>query len=253
MKKINSVTNTEDRGTKVRLAGAKKPKKKMTKVDYILIIVAILLLLAAAGFFLYPIYNSKQREAITDDFLVKIDEGTATIIVDRDDYAIDGEEYETFQTYDSGETATPTVTLPEDVVLTALGVFQIDSVDIYLPLLDDAGTVPLRYGAGMLSGTAMPGQEGNFVVLGHRMKTYGLLFNRLGEVVLNDEIVITMLDGTVYTYVVDNIIPALDPAELSDYIGIDSGTGKQITLVTCTPTGVGSHRIIIIGHLREEE
>ena len=99
----------------------------------------------------------------------------------------------------------------------------------------------------------MPGQEGNFVVLGHRMKTYGLLFNRLGEVVLDDEIVITMLDGTVYTYVVDNIIPALDPAELSDYIGIDSGTGKQITLVTCTPTGVGSHRIIIIGHLREGE
>jgi len=45
------------------------------------------------------------------------------------------------------------------------------------------------------------------------------------------------------------VIPKLDPSELGNYVKIDSGTGKQITLVTCTPTGVGSHRIIVIGHM----
>jgi sortase A len=179
--------------------------------------------------------------------------------VDANALVVSGEEYETFETFltvtENAELysdITPTTVpleLPDDVVLTALGRISIEKIDLNIPLLDDAGVVPLRYGAGMLEKTALPGEEGNFVVLRHRMKAYGSLFNRLDEVAVGDSVVITTLDNEEFTYIVDNVIPKLDPEELIDYIKIDSGSGKQLTLVTCTPTGVGSHRIIVIAHM----
>ena len=64
-----------------------------------------------------------------------------------------------------------------------------------------------------------------------------------------DQIEVTTVDGSVYTYTVDQIIPQLVPADLSNYVKIDSGSGTQLTLVTCTPTGVGSHRLVVIAHI----
>ena len=59
------------------------------------------------------------------------------------------------------------------------------------------------------------------------------------------------IDGNEYLYVVDEILTIL-PEELEDMIGPDVSDERQITLVTCTPTGVGSHRLLIIGHMVEE-
>lgn len=87
--------------------------------------------------------------------------------------------------------------------------------------------------------------------MGHRMKAYGSLFNRLGEMKLGDEIKIIVEDGTSYIYVVDEILEKLNPSELPTVIEPDIDDGKRVTLVTCTPTGVGSHRLIVIGHLAE--
>lgn len=199
-----------------------------------------------------------MREQKMSELLEGIEEGIPTMIVERDAFSIPGEGYETFEavpaekaTAVSIETAMETAALPDDVVLTALGTITIDEIDLFLPLLDDATVVPLRYGAGMLKGTAFPGEEGNCVVLGHRMKAYGSLFNRLGEMSIDDSIVIQNMDQIKFTYVVDVIIMKLDPSDLADYIDISSGSGKQLTLITCTPTGVGSHRLIIIAHLQE--
>jgi len=238
-------------------------KRRKPLFDKLLIIAIILLLAAAAVLFAWEPVQTYFRDKKTAEIVEGIKAGEATIIVNRNDLVVNGEgdeffdEYEDFSTVPSASgvvTTAPTLTPteePEDenVVLTSLGTITIDKIDLLLPLLDSAEKVPLRYGAGMLEGTAMPGTEGNCVVLGHRMKTTGKLFNRLNEVAVGDSIVITMLDGAVYTYTVDNVIPQLDPAELPNYIGIYSGTGKQLTLVTCTPVGVGSHRIIVIAHM----
>jgi len=247
-------------------------KRKFSKTDKLLLSLAILLLVGAAALFAWNPVQNYLRGQKTQAMVSQIEQGDVTIVVDPNALAVSGEELETFTTTaettavpgSSADSSTPSETTAavteatpvptkydpaEKLTLTALGTITIDSINLHIPLWEGAGIVPLRYGAGVLGGSAYPGQDGNCVILGHRMKAYGSLFNRLNEVAVGNSIVLTAVDGTAYTYIVDNVIPALDPAELINYVQSDSGTGKQVTLVTCTPVGVASHRIIVIGHM----
>ena len=80
---------------------------------------------------------------------------------------------------------------------------------------------------------------------------YEVLVSHPEDYNIGDTIRITTVDGNEYLYVVDEILTIL-PEELEDMIGPDVSDERQITLVTCTPTGVGSHRLLIIGHMVEE-
>ena len=243
-----------------------RSKRKFSLTDKFLLILAILLLLGAIILFLWNPVQNYLRGQRTQEMLGQIEQGNVTVIVDANALPVNGEELETIVT--SAETAdkttisaasaapieiTPVPTKydpSEKLTLTAFGTLSIDKINLNIPLWIGAGIVPLRYGAGILDNGIMPGQEGNSVILGHRMKAYGSLFNRLNEVAVGDSIVITAVDGTVLTYTVDTVIPELDPTELVNYIQGDSGTGgQQLTLITCTPVGVGSHRIVVIAHL----
>jgi len=244
-------------------------KRKFSATDKLLLSLAILLLLGAIVLFSWTPVQNYLRGQKTNQMVSQIEQGAVTVIVDPSDLPVSGEELETFTTTPvTTPAATTEGTIPiqstaateatpvptkydpaEKLTLTALGTIKIDKINLLIPLWDGAGIIPLRYGAGVLENSARPGQDGNCVILGHRMKTYGSLFNRLDEIAVGDSVVITSVDGTEYTYIVDNVIPALVPAELINYIQINNGTGKQLTLVTCTPTGVGSHRIVVIGHM----
>ncbi len=130
------------------------------------------------------------------------------------------------------------------------GTIRIPSIDCELPLWDGAGKVELRYGTGRMPLSAEAGSPGNLVIFGHRMKRYGSIFNRLGEVSIGDSILIER-NGSTYTYAVDRI-ETVEPSELSLYIDMEKegdGGSCRITLITCTPTGVGSHRLVVIGHI----
>jgi len=259
MKKRKILDNeTEPNNTAIR-------KRKFSASDKALLILAILLLLGAIVLFLWNPVQNYLRGQKTNEMVSQIEQGVVTVIVDPNALPVSGEELETFATTPATTpaeteanqttaviTATPVPTKydpAEKLTLTALGTIKIDKINLQIPLWDGAGIIPLRYGAGVLESSARPGQDGNCVILGHRMKAYGSLFNRLAEVAVGDSVVITSVDGTQYTYLIDNVIPALLPADLINYIQIDSGTGKQLTLITCTPTGVGSHRIVVIGHM----
>jgi len=248
-------------------------KRKFSVTDKLLLFLAILLLLGAIVLFSWnPVLNYLRGQK-TNQMVSQIEQGVVTVIVDPNALPVSGEELETFTTTPeitpettpaattegtgviqttavTAATPVPTKYDPaEKLTLTALGTIKIDKINLLIPLWDGAGIIPLRYGAGVLENSARPGQDGNCVILGHRMKTYGSLFNRLDEIAVGDSVVITSVDGTECTYIVDDVIPALLPAELVNYIQINNGTGKQLTLVTCTPTGVGSHRIVVIGHM----
>lgn len=227
--------------------------KKMSTADRLILGAAILFFIAGVVLFVWSPVENYFREKKMSELIELIEEGEPTFIVDRDAFVVPGEGFETFgeEVLETSSTEDEPIQLPEDVVLTAIGTLRIDEIDLYLPVLDRATLVPLRYGAGMLKGTALPGEEGNCVLLGHRMKAYGSLFNRLGEISIGDTIVFTTIDKVKYTFIVDKILMKLDPSDLEDYIDIDSGDGIQLTLVTCTPTGVGSHRLVIVAHLEE--
>ena len=162
-------------------------KDRLIKV--IVFTIILLLLATAIVLMLWKPLQDLQRGNQTKIFLQKIKEGETTVIADREDFKVEGEGYEEFEVLitesipasnDSQNDSQPEVTsAQDDVVLTAVGIITINAIDLELPLWVGAGVVPLRYGAGMLQGTASPGQEGNLVILGHRMKAYGSLFNRL--------------------------------------------------------------------------
>lgn len=204
----------------------------------------------------------RQREAVVRDMVDRIHlENQAHFVVDASDFAVSGEdEYE-----GSSTTVRPRETIPapdaepdtsssteaeDGYTLVAYGTILIPSIDCELPLLDGAGVVELRYGAGRMPLSADAGELGNLVIFGHRMKQYGSLFNRLGEVELGSHILVSH-GGESYEYVVDEIL-TISPADLSRYIQ-NEGDSSRITLVTCTPTGVGSHRLILRGHLLTDE
>lgn len=227
-----------------------KAKKKRHLKELILLLVAVICLAAGVFYLLRRPVTEKIRTIKEEKIIEKIQAGAETIIVKSDAFVVEGEGYEFFDdAMDIQGTDETRPTLPENVVLTTAGTIQIEAIDLDLPLWDDAGVVPLRYGAGILVNSVLPGQEGNLVVLGHRMKTYGSLFNRLGEMKIGDEVIIKAVDGNAYSYIVDQIESAIKPSELKDYIGQSENDGVRLTLVTCTPVGVGSQRLIIIGHL----
>jgi len=234
----------------------RNPYKRRNYRNLILIIIAVVCLIAGVILLLIDPIKNMKRQAKTDDMLESIVEGSqAVFVVKANEDEVNGEEYEDYNFGDGeldsagAEYQEMVEELPDEVILKALGRINIPSVDIDLPLWSEATKVSLRYGAGRLEKTADPGEEGNMVILGHRMRAAGKIFNRLGDVKIGDDIIISTTDGYTYTYRVDKIYEAVKPEDLDYYVDIDDGEGTQVTLVTCTPLGVATHRLLVIGHL----
>ncbi|MBR4820006.1 MAG: class D sortase [Clostridiales bacterium] len=202
----------------------------------------------------------KKREDKIDQMASEIREGAETFLVDADSLPVSGEEDEVFG-YTNGTIATEAEESEaassvgssssgnSTYTLTSYGTISIPSIDLELPVWDGAGIVDLRYGAGRMPLSCEAGCQGNLVIFGHRMRRYGSIFNRLGEVAIGDSITITR-NGSTFTYIVDETV-TIDPSEISSYISREGeGNASTITLITCTPIGVGSQRLLVIGHLQ---
>ena len=232
-------------------------KKKV--IIWIIIAWALCILVILGITFLLKSRRKEQevaRVSIVDSMVVDIaNQGQHTFVVKANVLPVEGEEEDIYLEPDDTEPIeSSTDDEPVDqgsnslgnYTLTSYGTISIPSIDCELPIWVGAGTVELRYGVGWVPMSSHAGQPGNFVVLGHRMRKYGSLFNRLGEVQIGDTITVSAEDSN-FVYVVDQI-EVISPSELSSYIGI-ADDRCRITLITCTPTGVGSHRLLVIGHI----
>ncbi|NWL89008.1 class C sortase [Paenibacillus sp. 79R4] len=122
-----------------------------------------------------------------------------------------------------------------------LGIIEIASIDVKLPILEGATKENMRASAVHLSDTASLGSFGNAAIAAHRARTTGRLFNRLDEVQLGDKIIIHTRDQ-IYTYEVINIL-VVEPTDVS--VLSSDGKNSLLTLITCTPLNVSTHRLII--------
>ena len=93
---------------------------------------------------------------------------------------------------------------------------------------------------GHVENTALPGEEGNCCIAGHRNYVFGKYFNRLDEVALGDVIELETKDN-LYQYEVVSI-EVVEPEEVSV---LAYAEGKNLTLITCTPFMIGTHRLIV--------
>lgn len=127
----------------------------------------------------------------------------------------------------------------------AMARLRIPSIDLDLPVYHGTSEETLLLGIGHLEGTALPiGGEGHRTVLtGHRGLSSATMFTRLDELAIGDDFSVEVL-GEVITYqVFDVSVVAPDSTtEIRPELGRDLAT-----LVTCTPLGINSHRILVTG------
>ena len=127
-----------------------------------------------------------------------------------------------------------------------MGYVEIPKLKTSLPIYHGTDAAVLQIAIGHLAGSSLPvGGEGTHCVLtGHRGLPSAKLFTNLDEMVEGDTFSLHVLDQTL-TYEVDQI-RVVEPQELDD-LEIEEGK-DYCTLVTCTPYGVNSHRLLVRGH-----
>ena len=132
-----------------------------------------------------------------------------------------------------------------------IGYIEIPSIKCSLPIYHGTDEAILQIAVGHIEGTSLPvGGSGTHCVLsGHRGLPSARLFTDLDKMVVGDTFMMRVLDETL-TYEVDQIRIVL-PNEMDD-LEIEEGK-DYCTLVTCTPYGINSHRLLVRGHRIENQ
>lgn len=224
------------------------------KSEKILLIIAIIFIIVGTGIFLYPSISNyfaekNHVEAIRnyDKMVVKIGEDSLK------------KEKEKAQTYNENLSGDPVhdpfvlgsgYALPENYkeVLNLsedgiMGYIQIPKISVDLPIYHGTSEEVLEKGVGHIQNTSVPigGNSTHSVLTGHTGLPNAELFTRLDELIVGDIFYIHVLNE-ILTYKVYEIKVVL-PDNI-DELRITSGE-DLVTLVTCTPYGVNSHRLLV--------
>lgn len=123
---------------------------------------------------------------------------------------------------------------------------EIPKIKVSLPIYHGVDEGILQIATGHIAGTSLPvgGKSSHCVISGHRGLPSARLFTDLDKMTKGDVFMVHVLDKTL-TYEVDQIRVVL-PDNISD-LKIEDGQ-DLFTLVTCTPYGVNTHRLLVRGH-----
>lgn len=129
---------------------------------------------------------------------------------------------------------------------TIMGYIEIPKIDVALPIYHGVSDAVLQMAIGHLPWSSLPtgGESTHCVVSGHRGLTSAKLFTDLDKLREGDMFTVTVL-SEMLTYEVDQI-RVVEPIDLSE-LRIEEGK-DYFTLVTCTPYGVNTHRLLVRGH-----
>ena len=127
-----------------------------------------------------------------------------------------------------------------------MGYIDIPRIRQTLPIYHGTDDAVLQVAIGHLAGTSLPvgGDSTHCVVSGHRGLPSARLFTDLDRLTVGDIWTMTVLNRTV-TYEVDQI-RIVEPEDLSE-LQIVQGS-DYCTLLTCTPYGINTHRLLVRGH-----
>ena len=128
----------------------------------------------------------------------------------------------------------------------AMGFITIDKINVSLPIYHGTSEGILQTSIGHIEWTSLPvgGESSHCVLSGHRGLPRAKLFSDLDKLVVGDVFSLNVLNATL-TYQVDQI-RVVEPDDVS-YLQIEEGK-DYCTLVTCTPYGINSHRLLVRGH-----
>lgn len=126
-----------------------------------------------------------------------------------------------------------------------MALVEIPKIDVKLPIYHGTTEAVLQKGAGHLEGSSLPigGESRHSVITGHTGLPNKKLFTNLTVLAEDDEFYINVL-GETLAYAVDQI-KVVEPGDTQD-LRINQGA-DHVTLITCTPYGINSHRLLIRG------
>ena len=132
-----------------------------------------------------------------------------------------------------------------------LGYVEIEKIDVYLPIYEGTTEQILRKGIGHLSGSSLPvgGESTHAVLAGHSGLASQLMFTELEQLEIGDRFSLYVM-GEELCYQVDQIL-TVEPWQ-TDALQIEEGK-DMVTLITCVPYGVNSHRLLVRGQRVEME
>lgn len=129
------------------------------------------------------------------------------------------------------------------------GILEIPSIGLTEAIAEGDSQTVMKNAIWHMTDTPFPsGFGGNCVLSGHRSVTYGKNFNRLDEVEVKDRIILNTANW-IFTYRVYEIL-VVEPSDVSV---VDDSEKPTLTLITCTPLGIASHRLILHCELQSVE
>lgn len=218
-------------------------------------LVPILIFLIGAGIFLYPkVANGialYQQSKIIYEYETKLDESSVQEIAQAKQDAITYNEnlagdpvHDPF-VLNSGfvlpENYTSVLNLSEDGVMCSI---EIPKISVDLPVYHGASEEVLEKGVGHIEGSSLPigGNSTHSILCAHRGLPSSELFSRLDELETGDLFYINILNE-IHAYRVDQIV-TIEPEEISEYLQVVQDQ-DMITLMTCTPYGINTHRLLV--------
>lgn len=121
---------------------------------------------------------------------------------------------------------------------------RIPSINVDAPVVEGDDWEALKRGAGHHIGSANPGQRGNCIISAHN-DIYGEIFRNLDEIELGDPVLVYTA-SQVYPYVVTQK-RIIEPTDVSV---MQPTSSPVLTLISCYPYGIDTHRIVVIAELQ---
>lgn len=231
-------------------------RKKRSRINPVLILASVLIFMTGAGIFVYPAVSNylaerRQAEAVRDyqrdvsslepqdlsEQKARAQEYNKNLAEDEfhDPFLQDGK-------YVISPAYQKVLDYNEEGIM---GYVEIPDIDVNLPIYHGTGEEALRKGAGHLEASSLPiGGEGTHsVISAHRGLPSAKLFSDLDELEIGDVFFIHILNET-HAYQVDQI-NVVKPDEL-DILRVVNGQ-DLVTLLTCTPYAVNTHRLLVRG------
>ncbi len=220
----------------------------------ILPIIAVVILVAAALVFLYPTASQWINQILSDSTITQYNESVDTLSVD-DKAALlaEAEEYNrglnevvsdsfSSEAFAGDERYNGILNITENG---QIGTINIPSIDCRLPIYHGSSEEMLTKGAVHLAGTAFPigDSSARSVISAHTAFPGKIFFDRLSEVEIGESFSVTVLGDTLYYKVTEINIVLPDEVEYLQPVK----DKDLITLVTCTPYALNTHRLLVTG------
>jgi len=226
----------------------RRQQKKRKNSD----IIFILIFLAGLSLLLYPtvsnFWNSMHQSYAIGDYTQAVDNGdrekNAQLLADARSY--NWELYDLDSIYDMDEAWLARYNETLNVVGNGImGYVEIPAIDCTLPIYHGTSEAVLQVAIGHIEWTSLPvgGESTHSVISGHRGLPSAELLTHIDRLEVGDAFYIHVLDE-VLKYRVDDIA-VVEPEDTSR---LQITEGKDyVTLVTCTPYGINSHRLLVRG------